>query len=572
MGVAGYRLTGHSRASELGVWEIVTAPGGNAAGALRFDMSRLAAEGALDRLVEAVAEDRDLGLPGLLPIADLVSTRDQVWLLTAGPAAPALTDLLAADEAGELLFDAGHAATVLDDVAQTLIAVHAAGLAHGAVQPANVVIGPDGTALLAELGLAAAVRDVIPGRAGDVAGWAAMTRTLAAAWAADDPDCADLFRRCAEAAEARGLTAARGVLAGERETLPSGFPQRAGLAEAAEWFTARQTASPAGSADEILTVADTADTADDQGATGPEYGRAEAAEPYAAGPRSGGRTGEPRGAAHGGGGGGHGSPDNGSPDIGFPDSGSREGGSRSGGARHAAARHGAPLDGGSQDGGSRDGGSRDGQGDLARTLLLDGEQSRRAEPYPDRERPAERPRAAGEERRAGSEEDERDLVMRFGPGIPDDWTAARIWRAGREHQAAPRRRPARRGRKVAFFLVALSLVIAAGVAFWLTRGPELAVTGVSVQGPRDVVGCDSTTDLVGVIHTNGRPGQITYQWLRNDGQRSGELVQSVGGGQRSVRVHLRWAVRGTGELNAVATLRILTPKPAEAQARFFYRC
>jgi hypothetical protein len=50
MTVAGYRLTGGQRRSELGVWQTAVAPDGRPAGVLRFDMSRLPDAGAVERL------------------------------------------------------------------------------------------------------------------------------------------------------------------------------------------------------------------------------------------------------------------------------------------------------------------------------------------------------------------------------------------------------------------------------------------------------------------------------------------------------------------------------------------
>ncbi|WP_449066656.1 hypothetical protein [Planomonospora algeriensis] len=73
-------------------------PGGRPAGALRFDARPFADPAARDRLVAAVVADRRLlqgGLTGLVPVADLITARGEVWLLTGEPAGPTVTDLLA---------------------------------------------------------------------------------------------------------------------------------------------------------------------------------------------------------------------------------------------------------------------------------------------------------------------------------------------------------------------------------------------------------------------------------------------------------------------------------------------
>ncbi|RCG27342.1 hypothetical protein DQ384_26950 [Sphaerisporangium album] len=248
--IAGYRLEPRSRTGEVGTWNDAVAPGGGRAGALRLDPRALSAPGARERVVAAVVEDRRLtqsGLTGLLPVADLVAAGGEVWLLTARPAIPSLDDLVNGAAAGP---DAGSAATVLVETAQTLLAVHAAGLSHGALGPGTIVVGEDGTALLAERGLAVALwgGQASPGQ--DVTAWASLARGLAAGWAAGSPEAARLFERAAATATAHGLSAARDTLVAGRDLLPAGFTTRERLVRTIQQWavadvpTARPAPSP----------------------------------------------------------------------------------------------------------------------------------------------------------------------------------------------------------------------------------------------------------------------------------------------------------------------------------------
>ncbi|MDH2429059.1 hypothetical protein [Sphaerisporangium sp. TRM90804] len=239
-GIAGYVLTGRTRASEVGTWMDAAAPDGGRAGALRFDPGLLSSPGATERVVAAVTADRRLlssGLSGLLPVADLVAAREEIWLLTARPGTPSLAELMDG-RPGRPSPDAGSAATVLVETAQVLLAVHAAGLAHGALHPGTVVVGDDGVAVLAERGLAAALLGEAASPERDVAAWAALARGLADAWAAGDPRAARLFDRAAATATSQGLDAARDSLLAGREVLPAGFITREPLVRSIQWWSA----------------------------------------------------------------------------------------------------------------------------------------------------------------------------------------------------------------------------------------------------------------------------------------------------------------------------------------------
>jgi hypothetical protein len=159
-----------------------------------------------------------------------------------------------------------------------------------------------------------------------------------------------------------------------------------------------------------------------------------------------------------------------------------------------------------------------------------------------------------------------DVTLRFGPGVPPELADA--WR-GRA-----RRRPM--ARRIAGGLLTLGLAILTGlVVWWLLRGgPSVEVTGVTVTAPAGVQGCGSTTAVVGVIHTNGGPGVVSYRWRRSDGQSSGVFTDTLARGRRSIRVPLRWTVRGPGSMHAVATLEVVAPKGPDgtASGAFQYEC
>ncbi len=241
-GIAGYRLTGRSRAGELGTWYDAVSPDGTPVGVLRFAPGLVATPGATERIVAAVTADRRLqreGVDGLLPIVDLVAARGEVWLITGRPGMPAVTDLLV-DRSAASAPDAGSAATVLVDSAGTLLAVHAAGLAHGALHSGTVVIGRDGSAVLAERGLAAGLRGETATPERDVAAWATLALDLSSGWAGQWPDAGELFHRAAMTARAQGLAAARDVLIGGQGVLPQGLATRDRLIETIHRWSAGQ--------------------------------------------------------------------------------------------------------------------------------------------------------------------------------------------------------------------------------------------------------------------------------------------------------------------------------------------
>jgi hypothetical protein len=189
------------RAGSCGEWHSATARDGTRVGALRIDPELLAVPGALDRLLACVEALRSADLDGVLPIADLIqrpaSTGDDIWLIASGPATPTLADLAPGPDAAALLHDVG----------ESLLALHAAGMTHGALSSSTVVAGPDARPRLIEVGLRAALTAIAVDPADDVRQWVQLGRALATAGGGT------LLARCAEIAETESLAAAVAALA-----------------------------------------------------------------------------------------------------------------------------------------------------------------------------------------------------------------------------------------------------------------------------------------------------------------------------------------------------------------------
>lgn len=175
-------------------------------------------------------------------------------------------------------------------------------------------------------------------------------------------------------------------------------------------------------------------------------------------------------------------------------------------------------------------------------------------------------------------------VLRFGPGVTAVVqnrnranTTAALWHgtlpgqpgqpAGPQQPHEPRRAGLRRYALAATVLLAVLAFLA-----WQRYGPGLAVDNMTVHTAAEGPGCDGTADVVGVVGTNGRPGTVTYRWVRSDGTASGLLREKVTRGQKQARLHLLWTFRGRGEYRAGAELRLVSPSPHTAATQFTYRC
>ncbi|MER5202396.1 hypothetical protein [Streptomyces sp. NPDC002825] len=281
--VAGRALSDWSRDGRFGTWYALGPTGADEPplGVLRIHRALLAPSGARERLTAAVRSVAKLRLPGVPATVDLLREAGDVWLVVARPPARTVSDLLATGAPG---LDEGSAASVLNETAQTLLALHAAGLAHGSLTPDQVVLAQDGTALLTEAALAPALTEEAGAspsslQDADVAAWAALARTLGTAWAAPGTPAADLFARCSATAGAEGLAAARTTLTSARATLPRDFLRRtalrtaaaAALAELAEPATepadATESAQDAEAAQDTTADTPAADVAPDEQGT-----------------------------------------------------------------------------------------------------------------------------------------------------------------------------------------------------------------------------------------------------------------------------------------------------------------
>ncbi|MFF4800505.1 hypothetical protein ACFY1U_19245 [Streptomyces sp. NPDC001351] len=537
--VAGRPLSGWSRDTRHGTWYALlpARSGERTLGALRIDRALLAPEGTRERLVAVVLATAKLRLPGLLGTVDLVAEAGEVWLLTARPPAPTLADVLSSADGPRP--DAGSAASVLNETAQTLLALRAAGLPHGPLGPDTVVIAPDGVALLAEAELGAVLGDAAavpvsgdaPRAHRGAAAWAALARTLGAAWTQPKVPAADLFARCADTAESQGLAAARDALVAGRAALPADFLRRTALRAAAAASTP-EFAPPKAPAPSVAVAhahpARRTDPHPAPNATDSDPRPTAADVPAPAHDRSSRpatTVGQPATAhAH---------------TAALPDPRA---------SLAAPGLHPSAADQTTTVGRAH----RSHAADTQATVL--GKRNRVVLP------PAE----AGE--------DSDGILLRFGPGVPveeQDILRAR-WRTEAAVAVSRRSRRGRRG-----WIVSTAVVAIAAVLLWLLLRPAPApeVVSVRVDAPAGALHCGQTADLIGVVTTDGRGGPVTYRWLRADGQDSGELVRTADRGERRVKVHLRWTVRGSGRFRGTARLRIAhQPAPMEASASFTYVC
>ncbi|MER6425662.1 hypothetical protein [Streptomyces sp. NPDC001137] len=532
--VAGRPLSGWSRHTPHGTWYALlpARSGERTLGALCVDRALLAPEGTRERLAAVVLATAKLRLPGLLGTVDLVAEAGEVWLLTAQPPAPTLADLLSS--AGGPRQDAGSAASILNETAQTLLALRTAGLPHGPLGPHTVVIAPDGVALLAEaepgavLGDAAAapVSGDAPHAGRGAAAWAALARTLGAAWTQPGTPAADLFARCAATAESQGLAAARAALVAGRAALPADFLRRTALRAAAAASTPEFAPPKAPAPSVAVAPARPAPPTDPRPAPNTTESAPRATAP-APSSRPSATVGQPPTADH-------------AHTATLPD------------PRASVA---AP---GSHPSAAADQPTRVGRAHRSRAA------DAQATVLGKRNRVVLPPVEAGE--------DSGGILLRFGPGVPveeqDDLRAR--WRTEAAVAASSRPRRGRRG-----WIVSTAVIAVAAVLLWLLLRPDPApeVVAVRIQAPAGPLHCGQTADLVGVLTTDGHGGPVTYRWLRADGQDSGELVRTADRGERRVKVHLRWTVRGPGRFRGTARLRIAhQPAPMEAKASFTYVC
>ncbi|MFG2983689.1 hypothetical protein ACGFYQ_20980 [Streptomyces sp. NPDC048258] len=159
-------------------------------------------------------------------------------------------------------------------------------------------------------------------------------------------------------------------------------------------------------------------------------------------------------------------------------------------------------------------------------------------------------------------------VLRFGPGVTAAMPApfpvsATAVRGARRRRGAGLRR---------YTLAAVVLLAVLAYLGWQRYGPALVVRDVAVTTDPGGPACNAAADVVAVVRTDGRPGTLTYRWLRSDGTHSERLTERVPRGQREARLHLLWTFRGAGTYPAKAELELLSPERRTAAVEFTYRC
>ncbi|MDX3135770.1 hypothetical protein PV367_39605 [Streptomyces europaeiscabiei] len=160
-------------------------------------------------------------------------------------------------------------------------------------------------------------------------------------------------------------------------------------------------------------------------------------------------------------------------------------------------------------------------------------------------------------------------MLRFGPGV----TAALAHRTHRTLPAMPPRPvPPRRRRLRRHALPALVLIFVLALLAWQRLGPSVAVHTAAVTARPTVLGCGDTAEIVGLVATNGRPGTLSYRWIRSDGTASGTLREVVVKGQKQARLHLLWTFQGKGRYAARVELRILSPTNRTVTTDLTYQC
>ncbi|MFE0037998.1 hypothetical protein [Streptomyces sp. NPDC059018] len=123
-----------------------------------------------------------------------------------------------------------------------------------------------------------------------------------------------------------------------------------------------------------------------------------------------------------------------------------------------------------------------------------------------------------------------------------------------------------------YSLAALILLAVLLVLGWQRYGPGPTVRGVAVDTDPGGPGCDGTAVVTAVVRTDGRPGTLSYRWVRSDGTASEVLTERLARGQDTARLRLLWTFHGEGTLRARAELRLSSPSRHDASAEFLYAC
>ncbi|GLY26139.1 hypothetical protein [Micromonospora sp. NBRC 101691] len=528
----GARVVGPAHAGVCGTWWRALTPDGSEQLVLRI----AAPDPALaDRVTTATRAVATLRHGGLLGSAEPIRHNGALWLVATGASGSTLSELAETDGPG---LDLPAVATIAAETARTLVALHAAGLGHGAVHGRTVVVTALGAVTLTETALLPALHGVPADPATDRRAWAELVRWLVARWCGAQSG-SDLLLRCAARGEQDLAQAVREL---RDIPLPVGSDGRTGLLTAVAAHRHR-------SAQEDPTVAAWP-------ALPPEnawYGSAPteaiptAVAPTGVGP--GGPVGSPGGTE----------PIEaltvGVPTTTLPDD-----------APTAALSTSPPVD----------------PFVSARVPTLPpsppGRTYRSAAPYPTTADPAvpgpttEGYAPTGRYEPVGGSTPPPGTEVRFGPGVPAGPPVAPGWQRPPAPPARPRRSRWKLIGSVLSTLLTLALLAAVGLHLWERLSPlevhSVRVTVAEPPGER----CDVTVDVVATVETNGRAGTIRYRWLRGGAEPGGLLSQRVSRGQRTVTLHLKWAVSGTGTTTETAVIDITEPNPTQGRTIFRYQC
>jgi hypothetical protein len=116
------------------------------------------------------------------------------------------------------------------------------------------------------------------------------------------------------------------------------------------------------------------------------------------------------------------------------------------------------------------------------------------------------------------------------------------------------------------------LLAVVALLLWHRSAPSLRVDDVTVSTASPSPGCDETADITGTVTTNGRPGELTYRWVRSDGTSSKVLHEDLTINQKQSRLHLLWTFQGDGRYEARAELHLLSPVRRTVSTELTYRC
>ncbi|MEV0329079.1 hypothetical protein AB0H63_21920 [Micromonospora echinospora] len=546
----GARVVGPAHAGVCGTWWRALTPDGAEQLVLRIAAPDPALAERVTTATRAVAALRH---GGLLGSAEPIRHNGALWLVATGASGPTLSELA---ETGGPGLDLPAVATIAVETARTLVALHAVGLGHGAVHGRTVVVTALGAVTLTEAALLPALHGAPADPATDRRAWAELVRWLVARWCGAQPG-ADLLLRCAARGEQDLAQAVREL----RDTpLPVGSDGRTGLLAAvaahrhrtaqedptvAAWPALPPENAWYGSAPtEAVPTMATSTGAD------PAEAFPTAVVPTEVGPVSSPGAAPPTEALT-----------VGAPTTTLPDD-----------APTAALSMSPPVD----------------PFESVRVpTLLPGQPSPPGRTYRSGEpTAAPHPTAAdatpgpategyaptGRYEPVGGSAPPPGTEVRFGPGVPAGPPVAPSWQRPPAPPARPRRSRGKLIGSVLSTLLTLALLVAVGLHLWQRLSPlEVRSVRVAVAEPPGER-CDVTVDVVATVETNGRAGTIRYQWLRGGAEPGGLLTQRVARGQRTVTLHLKWAVSGTGTTTETAVINITEPTPTQGRTIFRYQC